>query len=37
MEAMKYITIIIMFGMIVKALWTLAGVANSVWKNRDKE
>lgn len=37
MEAMKYITIIIMFGMIAKALWTLAGVAKVVWKNRDQE
>ena len=37
MEAVKYITILIMFGMIAKALWTLAGIAKVVWQERDKE
>ena len=34
MEALKYIAIIIMLGMIAKALWTLAW---TVWQHRDKE
>lgn len=37
MDALKYITIIIMFGMITKALWTLACIGKTVWQHRDKE
>ena len=37
MDALKYIVIIIMFGMIAKALWTLACICKTVWKYRDKE
>ncbi|ALK86955.1 hypothetical protein [Yersinia phage vB_YenP_AP10] len=37
MEAVKYITIILMFGMIAKALLTLACIGKTVWQERDKE
>lgn len=37
MEAVKYITTILMFGMIAKALWTLACIGKTVWQERDKE
>ena len=37
MDALKYITIIIMFGLIAKALWTLACIGKTVWQHLDKE
>lgn len=37
MDAMKYVTILIMFGMLAKGLWTLAGIAKVVWEHRDNK
>ena len=36
MEALKYLSVIIMFGMIAKALWTMACIGKAVWEHREK-
>lgn len=35
MDALKYLTVIIMVGMVAKALWTLAAIGRQVVRDRE--
>lgn len=35
MDAVKYLMVIIMVGMVAKALWSMALIGKSVWEHRD--
>lgn len=37
MGPIQFLMIAIAFGMIAKALWTLAAIAKAVWEHREKD